>query len=249
MWPHCAFAVYHLCDRLAARNGSGHRPPLPVAQPVHSGRLDSGAMTTQHTNPVQQPEGTWGAPVPAAERPRSPWSTKKIVISAAVAVVIVAGGTAAVMAATNGSSTGATAGGPGGGGGFGGPGDGGFARGGAAGAGIGLTNALHGDFVVSNGSNGYTTERLQTGDVTAVSATDITVKSTDGYTQTYTVGSGTSVDRGADTISKVVRGNTVTVVATLSGQQATANTIEDSTIDSQTGAGQGGPPAGGPGGN
>jgi hypothetical protein len=192
-------------------------------------------MTTQHTNPIPPvtPEGTWGAP---AGRPRTPWSAKKIIISAAVAVVIVAGGTAAVMAATSNSSTGATAGGPGGG--FGGPG-GGTVRGGAQAG--GLAGALHGDFVVSNGSNGTTTERLQTGTVTAVSATDITVKSTDGYTQSYTVGSSTSVDQGSDTIGKVAKGNTVTVVATLSGQEATANTIEDSTIDSRTGSGQGGP--------
>jgi hypothetical protein len=194
-------------------------------------------MTTQHTNPIPPvtPEGTWGAP---PERPRTPWSAKRIIISAAVAVVIVAGGTAAVMAATNNSSTGAGAGGPGGG--FGGPGAGAFGRGGGQ-LGGGLADALHGDFVVSNGSNGYTTERLQTGTVTAVSATDITVKSTDGYTQSYTVGSSTSVDRGADPISKVAKGNTVTVVATLSGQEATATTIEDSTIDSRTGSGQGGP--------
>jgi asparagine N-glycosylation enzyme membrane subunit Stt3 len=212
-------------------------------------------MTTQHTNPVPPagpptpPEGTWGAPVPANERPRTPWSAKKIIISAAVAVVIVAGGTAAVMAATNGSTATSGTGGPNGG--FGG---GGF--GGRGGAGLGaIGDALHGDFVVSNGNNGYTTERLQTGTVTAISATDVTVKSTDGYTQSYVIGGSTSVDRGSNKITDVVKGNTVTVVATLSGQTATANTVEDSTIDTQSGrvnsgqGGAGGPGAGGPGGN
>jgi hypothetical protein len=189
-------------------------------------------------------EGTWGAPAP--QRPRTPWSTKRIVISAAIAVVIVGSGTAAVMAATNGSSaTGSQGGGPGGG--FGG-GAGGAGGGRFGGGGLGVANALHGDFVVANGSNGYTTERLQTGTVTAISANDVTVKSKDGYTQSYILDTSTSVDRGSDTISKVVKGNTVTVVATLAGQQATATTIEDSTIDARTGqatSGQGGAPGGG----
>jgi hypothetical protein len=198
-------------------------------------------MTTEQT------EGTWGAPPP--NRPRVPWSTKRIIISAAIAVVIVGGGTAAVMAATNGTSvTGGQGGGPGG---FGGS-DGG--RGGSfAGGGLGLTGALHGDFVVADGTNGYTTERLQTGTVTAISANDVTVKSKDGYTQSYTIGTNTSVDRGSDTVSKVVKGNTVTVVATLTGQQATTTTIEDSTIDTRTGQPNAGPGGagggGGPGGN
>lgn len=167
-------------------------------------------------------------------------------ISAVIAVLIVAGGTAAVVAATGNSGT--TAGNNGGpGGGFGpGGGAGGFGRGGGFG-GAGLADALHGDFVVSNGGNGYTTERLQTGTVTAVSATVLTVKSADGYTQTYAVDSSTSVDRGQDAIGKVASGNTVTVIAKLSGQTATASTVEDSSIDSRQfnsgqGGGFGGPP-------
>lgn len=179
-------------------------------------------------------------------------------MSAVIAVVLVGGGTAAVMAATGNSSGTSNNGGPGGGQGLGGGpgGQNGFARGGF-GMG-GLADALHGDFVVSTGNGGYRTERMQTGTVTAVSATDITVKSTDGYTQSYVVGSGTSVDRGQDAIGKVGNGNTVTVIATLSGQTATATTIEDTTIDSNqfggpgngagagngSGAGNGGPGGG-----
>lgn len=198
---------------------------------------DSNPMPPVESLPPESP-GTWGAPVPAGERKNTPWSTKKIIISAAVAVVIVAGGTAAVMAATNGNSSTSSGGGfPGGAG-------GGFPGGGRFGAAAGLMNALHGDFVVANGSNGYTTERLQTGTVQAASSTSLTVKSTDGYTQTYVIGSSTSVDGGSDSISKVANGNTVTVVATLSGQTATATTVEDSTIDSsgtgRAGSGQGG---------
>ena len=205
-------------------------------------------MTIPH-NDVESVEsaesGAWGAPVPAGERRSSPWSTRKIIISAAVAVVIVAGGTAAVMAATNGSSGSSSTGG------F----PGGFPGGGRFGGGGALAGALHGDFVVSNGSGGYTTERLQTGSVSSVSAGSLTVKSVDGYTQTYVVDSSTSVDQGADSISKVVGGNTVTVVAKLAGSTATAATVEDISIDGggagRVGSGQrgfgGGP--GGPGGN
>jgi len=117
-------------------------------------------MTTEHSTAEPAPPRTWGAPVPAADRPNSPWSTKKIVIAAAVAVVIVAGGTIGVIAATNNGTT--TAAGPGGAGGFG----GGRFAGGPGGAAFGLANALHGDFVVSvNGA--FVTDRLQTGTVTA----------------------------------------------------------------------------------
>jgi len=197
-------------------------------------------MTTQHSSTDPAPPSTWGAPAPAAERPNRPWSTKKIVISAAVAVVIVAGGTIGVIAATNSGST--TAAGPGGGG----PG-GGFGRFGAGGGpgGLALANALHGDFVVSvNGA--FVTDRLQTGTVTAVSATDITLRSTDGYTQSYVINSGTSVDNGANTIADVANGNTVTVTAALSGSTATANTIQDVTLGGGgRGFGGGAPPAGG----
>ncbi|HEY3607430.1 MAG TPA: hypothetical protein VGL06_08010 [Pseudonocardiaceae bacterium] len=197
-------------------------------------------MTTQHSSTDPAPPSTWGAPVPAAERPNRPWSTRKIVISAAVAVVIVTGGTIGVIAATNSGST--TAAGPGAG-----RAGGGFGRFGAGGGpgGLALANALHGDFVVSvNGA--LVTDRLQTGTVTAVSATDITLKSTDGYTQSYVINSGTSVDNGANTIGDVATGNTVTVTAALSGSTATANTLEDATLGGGgRGFGAGAPPAGG----
>jgi len=198
-------------------------------------------MTTQSETPP--PPRTWGAPIPAVERPNRPWSTRRIVLSAAVAVVIVAGGTVGVIAATNHSTTTAGNGGPGGGGpgGFGGGRFGGGPGGGGPG-GFGLANALHGDFVVSNNGS-YATDRLQTGTVSAVSATDITVASVDGYTQTYTVNSNTSVDRGNNSISNVAKGNTVTVIATLSGSTATAATIEDETLSGGNFQ-PGGPPPG-----
>jgi len=198
-------------------------------------------MTT-HSD-VPPPPTSWGTPIPVAERPRQPWSTRRIVLSAAVAVLIVAGGTFGVIAATSHASTTAGNGGPGGGG-PGGFGGGRFGGGPGGFGGAGLANALHGDFVVNNNGT-YVTDRLQTGTVSSVSATDITIASVDGYTQTYTINSSTSVDRGSDSISKVAKGNTVTVIATVSGDTATATTIEDRSLDSgNVGPGVGGPPPG-----
>jgi hypothetical protein len=47
--------------------------------------------------------------------------------------------------------------------------------------------SLHGEFVVPDGAGGYTTVLSQTGTVTAVASTSITVRSDDGYTQTYVI--------------------------------------------------------------
>jgi hypothetical protein len=44
-----------------------------------------------------------------------------------------------------------------------------------------LANSLHGEYVVSDGNGGYTTELTQTGTVTAISSTALTAKSDDGY--------------------------------------------------------------------
>jgi hypothetical protein len=160
------------------------------------------------------------------------WSRRTVVISAIVALAIIAGGTTAVVAATNsGSTTNSNRGGGFGGPNGGGPGGGFGAGGGPASFGAGgLGNALHGDFVVAGDNGGYTTERLQTGTVTAVSANSISVKSADGYTQTFAVGGSTSIDRSQNTIDQVVNGNTVTVIGTLSGDTATAITVEDRSL-------------------
>jgi hypothetical protein len=160
----------------------------------------------------------WGDP--AAASPRKGWSGKKTAIAAGIAVVIAAGGGAAIWAGT--SSADNSAQGPGG---FGGPGGGQFRGQGMPGGGFGggmtaLREALHGDFVVSNGSGGYTTERLQTGDVTELSATSVTLTSKDGYKQTYTVDSSTQKTGDVKT------GDTnVTVVAKVEGQTATATSL------------------------
>lgn len=163
----------------------------------------------------------WGDPAPAA--PKKGWSGKKTAIAAGIAVVIAAGGGAAIWAGTSSADNSAQQGGPGGFGGGqfprGGQGQG-FPGGGLGGGMAALREALHGDFVVSNGSGGYTTERLQTGDVTELSATSVTLTSKDGYKQTYTLNDSTQKT------GNVKQGDTnVTVVAKVEGTTATATTL------------------------
>jgi hypothetical protein len=106
-----------------------------------------------------------------------------------VAAVIAAFGGATIYAATEGSShsfgpphqaVGQGGGKPGGAGGqhdaIGGPGP----------AAVGSTS-LHSEFVAPDGSGGYSTVLTQTGTVTAISPTSITVRSDDGYNQTYVI--------------------------------------------------------------
>jgi hypothetical protein len=49
----------------------------------------------------------------------------------------------------------------------------------------GPMQALHGEYVVSNGNGGYQTEEMQRGSVTAVNGSTFTVKSDDGYTHDW----------------------------------------------------------------
>jgi hypothetical protein len=147
------------------------------------------------------------------------WSWRETVSAVAVAAVIAALGGAAIYAATEGTSH------P-----FGAPhqpsGPAGAMPGGAGGqhGAIGKPGqsdlgppSLHGEFVVADGAGGYTTELTQTGTVTAISLTSITVHSQDGFSQTYvipnTAGAPFSVD------------DQVVVHATRNGQTATVTNI------------------------
>lgn len=99
-------------------------------------------------------------------------------------------------------------------------------------------NALHGEFTVAS-DGGYVTERMQTGTVSAPSATSITVKSEDGYTQTYAIDSSTEKTGNPADGSKVI---VIAKVPTGTGS-ATALRI----IDPGAGPGGfGGFPRGGP---
>ncbi len=180
-------------------------------------------MDTQQ--PAEGSEPVWGAAPPAAPDQPKRWSAGKTAAVVAVAAVVAAGGGYGISKLVDTGTANAATQGPGGSG-FGAGGGGGFGgRGGAGGIG-GLMSALHGDFTVSdNGS--YVTERLQTGEITAVSATSITAKSTDGYTQTYVIDSSTQVDNGDEQVSALKTGATVTIIAKLSGDSGTATSISD----------------------
>lgn len=142
-------------------------------------------MTTDQTGADEQARG---APQPEPYR----WGVRASLVAVAVAAVIAALGGAAIYAATNDASHmfGAHHQPFGAGGGAGGPGGGaGAQRGGMAPptpADTG-TPSLHGEFVVPDGAGGYTTVTTQTGTVTAISPTSISVRSVDGFSQTYVI--------------------------------------------------------------
>ncbi|MCV7343599.1 hypothetical protein [Mycolicibacterium rhodesiae] len=119
----------------------------------------------------QQP--VWGAP---AEHPKT-WSNRTTAAAVGIAAALaVVGGV--VIYATAGSGDGHAGGPPGwGGGGPGGPG--------------GFQRSLHGESVVSDGKGGFSTELTQTGDVTAASDSSVTVRSQDGFSQTYVLNTDT----------------------------------------------------------
>lgn len=109
------------------------------------------------------------------------WGWRGSVGAIAVAAVIAAVGGAAIYAATEGTSH------P-----FGashqpGPQVGMHGAMGAPGQSDSAPQSLHGESVVADGNGGYRTELTQTGTVTAVSPTSITVRSADGYTQSYVI--------------------------------------------------------------
>jgi hypothetical protein len=176
-------------------------------------------------------------------------SSRRPYILAGVAVAALLGGAGAALAATNSSGTPATQSAlvttpvpspsPGQ------PGQPGMAGprfrhfGGKFGLGIGVSGVLHGQFVVAKPGGGDQTVDVQNGQVTAVSSTSITVKSSDGFTQTYVVASSTVVDAQRDGIGSVKVGNQASVLATVSGSTATAASIMDRTLVQQNWPGSG----------
>jgi hypothetical protein len=94
----------------------------------------------------------------------------------------------------------------------------------------GLFGAVHGTVVVPKSGGGYQTVAFQTGKVTAVSSTSITLRSADGYSHTYQVTSSTMVNAQRDGIGSIKNGNQVVVDATVSGSTATAIRIIDMTL-------------------
>ena len=111
--------------------------------------------------------------------------------------------------------------------------------------GPGLRGAVHGEFVVPDGT-GWKTVAMQRGEVTSVSSTAITVKSKDGYTKTYVVTADTMVNAARDGIGSIKKGEDVAVVAEVKSGTATAVDIRDLTQLKEHRR-DFGPPPGGPG--
>ncbi|MGG5174564.1 hypothetical protein ACQQCD_05980 [Pseudarthrobacter sp. J1763] len=225
------------------------------AQQQHSG---APYQNHQYAEPA-----AWGAPAQGA-KPASQWTVKKTVIAAGAAVVIAGGAAAAVAvagnnsAANNGTGANGIAGGQGLDGqaqdGQMGPGaqDGqigggmGGMDGGMAGPGnIAALNSVHGEYVVLRNQK-YVTVGEQTGTVTEVSSTSVTVKSADGFTRSYSIGTGVTVSSGGfgrrqtstqtttPTIADVVKGATVRISALKNGDSYAAESIQLTTATTNT---------------
>ena len=82
-----------------------------------------------------------------------------------------------------------------------------------------LGGTLHGEVTRPSAAGGTETLLVQTGEVTASSDTSLTVKSTDGFTETYAVAATTTV-RGPAKAAGLAAGTRVTVVATKDGKTA-----------------------------
>jgi hypothetical protein len=93
--------------------------------------------------------------------------------------------------------------------------------------------------VVAKPGGGDQTIDVQNGQVTAVSNTSITLKSSDGFTMSYAVASSTLVDAQRGGIGSVKVGNQASVLATVSGHTATATAIVDRTLVQQAWPGSG----------
>ena len=89
--------------------------------------------------------------------------------------------------------------------------------------------ALHGEFVTKDADGDFRTMAMQHGEVTAVSATSVTVRSEDGYSRTYGVTDDTTVVSANDGIGDVKEGDTVRVVAEVTDGSASAVRIVDVT--------------------
>ncbi|MEV0676232.1 hypothetical protein AB0I60_06870 [Actinosynnema sp. NPDC050436] len=157
-------------------------------------------MTTETENP------TWGEePTPQAA-PGPGWSGRKIVVAAAIAVGIAAAGGGVIYAASNSEAAQSGMGGPRG---YGGP----------------------GMMLMGPGPFGDTAHgEFQNGEVTELGDSSITLKSTDGYTQTYKIDDNTTVNGGKGT-SGLAKGDTVVLVAS----NGTATSIIKGNIRSQRG--------------
>lgn len=239
--------------------------PAPVTTPYAAAQPAAGKPAASPAEAGQPADGGapgWGAPSPAARQTSAgkPWTLKRGLAVAGAAVVLAAGAGVGVYAL---SSSSAAASGPGVGA-AGGPGSasqgsvpgmpdapqGGFAGGGMSGQGGhddfaagmgglagGLSAAVHAEYVVLNGSE-YTAMAEQLGTVSQVSASSVTVKSSDGFARSYALGSNLVVSNmeqrrqqaggtGSQmSVADIVAGGTVRVVAAKDGSGYTASSVQ-----------------------
>jgi hypothetical protein len=83
--------------------------------------------------------------------------------------------------------------------------------------------AVHGEFVVADGSGGFTTMVSQTGRITAISDASVTARSDDGYSQTYVIPAANP--GGIAAIPPFAVNDEVTIRATRTGTTASVTTI------------------------
>ncbi|TDT75702.1 hypothetical protein DFO47_11142 [Arthrobacter sp. AG258] len=250
------------------------QPSQGWGTPVEGPR-SAGWGTPPATGQVHSGGTGWGAPqqyasTSASRGPKGAWTAKKGLLVGGAAVVLGAAAGAGAYAAGNGSGSAANAQGagavsqfgPGGQNGMAGPGSQAGTNGGTAGGmgmdggpgglgmgAAGLNAAIHSEYVILEGSN-YVTMAGQAGTVTDVSATSLTVKSEDGFSRTYAVGSDVQVTQGMRqrggtstgstlSLSNVTAGSSVRVTALKDGDTYTVQAIQLATAGSGTSAGAG----------
>lgn len=208
----------------------GNEQPQPVIRPLD----DSGQPL------AGQPAAGWGAPQEHTPGQPGPsffknWTLRKGLIVGGVAVVVAAAAGAGAYAAGNGAAAdtsnalgpGAGQAGQNGQGGFGGPG-GTNAGPGGLGVGLGgLNAAIHSEYVVlQNGT--YVTMVGQLGSVTDISASSMTVKSEDGFTRTYVLGTDVVVEEGMRQRGSTTSGTTLTLADVKSGSSVRVTALKNS---------------------
>jgi hypothetical protein len=237
------------------------RPSTPsddVWLPHEPGRPADPAPSAGAGAPFAMPPAMTTAPLPAAPPPAS--RGRRLLAGAALATGLAVGGAGVAAAVTSGdlAGRGTGAGAPAAGGflpGVGQSGEGAQGQpqpgqqgpeefrgrggwhhgpGGRGGFGGDLRGALHGELVVpQEDGTGTRTITVQSGTVTAVSPTSLSVRSSDGFDATYVVSSSTQLAGDTGGISAVKKDHQVTVVATKSGSTLTAIRVGDRTLRQQ----------------
>ncbi|WP_115789547.1 hypothetical protein [Arthrobacter silvisoli] len=203
--------------------------------------------------PSGQPTADWGAAPARNAGPNAPgsgiagkWTLKKGLIAGGVAVFVAGATAAGIYAAGNATAADTGTQGPGGMAGQndmsaqGGPGGFGMNGGGFAPDGLGLGAgglgaAVHSEYVILRNGK-YVNMGSQTGTVSQVSADSVTVRSEDGFTRSYSLGSdlvvsqgiGRGMNQGRSTlsISDVQSGAVVRITALQESGSYTAETIQ-----------------------